>query len=139
MKTVLVVLMLLLPGVAGAQVVSPTTPAHPALPWALGPAIPTGQLLRNVWVPPQTVVIDSAVPVQPDGDGWKLAETDATEATAPPQSGVLRQTVVVPGYWVGVTTAGDYYPQRWTLEQVAPDAYRWTLLPAEVRAHDPSL
>jgi len=135
MKLMLAVVMLLLPVVAGAQTVSPTTPAHPALPWALGPAIPTGQLLQNVWVPPQNVVVDTTVPVQADGDEWKLAEPDATGAGAPPQEGVLRQTFVVPGYWVRQTTAGDYYPERWTLEQLAPGSYQWRLLPAEVRAH----
>jgi len=67
MKLMLAVVMLLLPVVAGAQTVSPTTPAHPALPWPLGPAIPTGQLLQNVWVPPQNVVVDTTVPVQADG------------------------------------------------------------------------
>ena len=30
--------------------VSVSTPAHPALPWALGPAIPVGQLIRDIWV-----------------------------------------------------------------------------------------
>ena len=136
MRALLVVLLLLLlPGVAGAQPISPTTPAHPALPWATGPAIPTGQLLRDVWVPPQTVVIDTAVPVPADPDAAQPASTDTTGAATPPQYGVLRQTLVVPGYWVRQTTAGTYYPARWTLEQVAPGTYQWRLLPAEVRAY----
>src|SRR4030095_13164545 len=33
--------------------VSVSTPAHPALPWALGPATPGGPLIRDIWVPPQ--------------------------------------------------------------------------------------
>jgi hypothetical protein len=46
---------------------------------------------------------------------------------------VWRQSVVVPGYWVRQTTAGDQYPQRWMLEQLSPGNYRWRLLPAEMR------
>jgi hypothetical protein len=135
MKPILLGLLLLLPSAAGAQTVSPTAPAFPGLRWALGAAIPTGQLLRTVWVPPQTVVIDTVVPVPADPGESKPGEADTTGAAAPPQYGVLRQTLVVPGYWVRQTTAGAYYPERWTLEQVAPGTYRWRLLPAEVRAY----
>ena len=38
-----------------------------------------------------------------------------------------RQTLVVPGYWVRQTTAGNYYPERWTLEQTAPSMYQLAL------------
>ncbi|HTO13790.1 MAG TPA: hypothetical protein VMQ51_19615 [Candidatus Binatia bacterium] len=139
LRAIVTLTVLLLPTVAGAQSApTPTAPVHPAFPWGLGVAIPTGQLLRDVWIEPQTVVVDTLVPVPPE----PKEEPQETSAMAPPtepapatepQYAVLRQTVVVPGYWVRQTTAGDYYPQRWMLEQVAPGNYRWRLLPAEVR------
>ena len=113
---------------------SPTVSAHPGgFPWAIGPAIPQGQLLRYVWIAPQTVVVDSILPgPAPEAAAAGTQESPASEDA--PQYAVWRQTAVVPGYWVRQTTAGVYYPQRWTLEQTAPGAYRWRLLPAEVRA-----
>jgi len=108
--------------------------AHPGgFPWAIGPAIPQGQLLRYVWIAPQTVVVDTILPgPAPEAAAAGTQESPASEDA--PQYAVWRQTAVVPGYWVRQTTAGVYYPQRWTLEQTAPGAYRWRLLPAEVRA-----
>jgi hypothetical protein len=41
--------------------ISPTTPAHPALPWALGISTPHGQLLRYVYVPPVPVTLQYVV------------------------------------------------------------------------------
>jgi len=116
---------------------SPTVPAHPSFPWALGPAIPQGQLLRYVWIAPQTVVVDTILPVPaepPAQDGTSNGAEQIPASESAPQYAVWRQTAVVPGYWVRQTTAGVYYPQRWTLEQTAPGAYRWRLLPPEVRA-----
>ena len=117
---------------------SPTVSAHPGgFPWAIGTAIPQGQLLRYMWIAPQTVVVDTILPVPveppaPDVTANGAEQIPASESA--PQYAVWRQTAVVPGYWVRQTTAGVYYPQRWTLEQTAPGAYRWRLLPAEVRA-----
>ena len=116
---------------------SPTVPAHPSFPWALGPAIPQGQLLRYVWIAPQTVVVDTILPVPaepPAQDGTSNGAEQIPASESAPQYAVWRQTAVVPGYWVRQTTAGVYYPERWTLEQTAPGAYRWRLLPPEVRA-----
>ena len=122
--------------------VSVSTPAHPALPWALGPAIPTGQLIRDIWVQPQQVVIDSLVqvPVVPEGppaevnqastDGGKDGEPTAVPALQP---AVLRQTLTIPGYWVKDTTAGYYIPARWVLIQPSPGTYAWWLAPPEFR------
>ena len=130
----------LAPVVAGAQSApTPTAPSHPGLPWGIGIMIPVGQLLRHVWVTPQTVVVDTLLSVPAEAPEVQApvltAQQAATEPAAerPPQYAVWRQTVVVPGYWVRQTTAGDYYPQRWMLEQVAPGTYSWRLLPAEVR------
>ena len=133
-RVVAMLAVLLIPAVAGAQSSAPTpaAPSHPSLPWSLGPAIPVGQLLRDVWVPPQTIVVDTLVPM-PAEPGVEEAGTAEGGGSAP-QYGTLRQTVVVPGYWVRQTTSGDYYPQRWMLEQTAPGTFQWRLLPAEVRA-----
>jgi hypothetical protein len=150
-RRVLALLALLLtPAVAGAQSVPPPSPspssglpAHIALPWGNGTAIPTGQILRDVWISPQTVVVDTiyAVPAGPPAIAAAVTDSERSPDAAPapesdraPQYVVWRQSLVVPGYWVRQTTAGDYYPQRWMLEQTAPGAYRWRLLPAEVRA-----
>jgi len=138
MGPLLLVLVLLLPAVATAQSISPTTPAHPALPWGLGPAIPTGQLIRWIWIEPQYVVVDTLVP-GPAPEATETSDESASGANASaesapaPEPSVLRQTYTVPGYWVRQTTAGFYYPDRWTLEQVGPGTYQWRMLPAEVR------
>lgn len=116
---------------------SPTDPAHPALPWALGPAIPQGQLIRRVptlpgsyvrdiWIPPQPVVVDAMVTGA--SAATKLATVDGAASGDGP-AGVLRSTFVVPGYYVRETTVGFHYPERWVLD----DSYTWRLLPAEFR------
>ena len=88
-----------------------------------------------MWIAPQTVVVDTILPVPVEPPARTLRRTVQIPASeSAPQYAVWRQTAVVPGYWVRQTTAGVYYPQRWTLEQTAPGAYRWRLLPAEVRA-----
>jgi hypothetical protein len=124
--------------------VSVSTPAHPALPWALGPAIPVGQLIRDIWVQPQQVVIDSAVqvPVIPAGepaevnqvstDGSKDKDREAPKTPAT-QPAVLRQTLTIPGYWVKDTTAGFYIPARWVIIQPSAGTYAWWLAPPEFR------
>ena len=149
----LLILLLLAPSTALAQSgavaapgpgVSVSTPAHPALPWALGPAIPVGQLIRDIWVQPQTVVIDAAVqvPVIPSSepaevnqvstDGNKDKEQEPPKAPAT-QPAVLRQTLTVPGYWIKDTTAGYYIPARWVLIQPSSGTYAWWLAPPEFR------
>ena len=132
---------LLAPAVAAAQSApTPTAASHPGLPWGIGIMTPIGQLLRYVWVAPQTVVVDTLVSVPTEASETQAAVVTAQQAATepaaemPPQYAVWRQTAVVPGYWVRQTTAGDYYPQRWTLEQTGPGMYRWRLLPAEVRS-----
>ena len=144
MRGVIVSLLVLLgAATAEAQSVapapSPTTPAHPALPWGIGIATPVGQLLRDVCIPSQQVVVDTHLPVpEAKPNGAMSVTTDAKQAEASerettPQYMVWRQTATVPGYCIRQTTAGDYYPQRWTLEQMPDGAYRWRRLPAEVR------
>jgi len=135
-------LVLLAAATAEAQSVAPSPgqPAHPALPWGIGVAIPVGQFLRDLCIPPQPVVVDTVLPVPEDRPTDAMATTtSATPTPAVDRDGtppymVWRQTATVPGYCIRQTTAGDYYPQRWTLEQMPDGAYRWRLLPAEVRA-----
>ena len=116
---------------------SPTTPAHPSLPWALGPAIPQGQLmiqaptlpgsfLRDVWIPAQAVVVDAMVALPAQAGTGAVSGTQPTED---PQYGVLRQNFTVPGYYVRETTVGFHYPERWVLDQ----SYTWRLVPAEFK------
>jgi hypothetical protein len=135
-RIVVVLALLVLPGVASAQSAA-TAPAYVTFPWALGRANPSGVFLRNLWVPPQTVVVDRILeaPSQPpETNGETDSGTPAPAPQSAPQYVVLRQTAVVPGYWVTETTTGFLYPQRWMLEQLAPGAYQWRLLPAEARA-----
>ena len=137
----IVLAVLLAPAVAAAQSApTPTAASHPMLPWGTGIMTPVGQLLREVWVAPQTVVVDTFIPVPAEAPEAQAAVMSAQQAEIEPAAekapeyAVWRQTAVVPGYWVRQTTAGDYYPQRWTLEQTGPGMYRWRLLPAEVRS-----
>jgi len=118
---------------------SPTSSPWVGLPWALGPAIPQGQMLRqslsipgapvrDIWVPAQPVVVEAmvALPVQA---GSELAS--AGRATGETEYGVVRQNYLVPGYYVRETTVGFHYPERWVLDQ----SYAWRLVPAEFRPH----
>src|SRR6202008_2324455 len=69
--------------------VSVAPPAHPALPWALGPAIPVGQLIRDIWVQPQQVIIDSAVevPVIPAGEPGAASLASQASTDGPQDKG----------------------------------------------------
>jgi hypothetical protein len=136
----------LLPSTLAAQTVSPTTPAHPGLPWSLGVAIPQGQLIRYIYVPPQPVTLvylvtgppDSPPALEPAPPG---AEGEAKPAAPPPDQAatpespgtarVVQQQVTVPAYYVRETTVGFLYPERWTVEQSGPNVYRWRQLPAQ--------
>jgi hypothetical protein len=47
----------------------------------------------------------------------------------PPQPVVVNERVVYqPGFWVAQTTAGNYYPRRWVLSEIAPGTYGWVLV-----------
>jgi len=59
----------------------------------------------------------------------KPEEPAPRESPAPPQ--IVRQVVTIPGYVVRETTVGYHYPERWMIEQVGPNAYRWRQLPAQ--------
>ena len=134
--------LLALPAAATAQV-SPTTPAHPAMPWALGLATPQGQLIRYIYVPPQAVSLEYLVPGvvpgpppppdQPpagvEGEARHEEGPPAPPATPAPQ--VLRQDVTIPGYYVRETTAGFHYPDRWMIEPAGPNLYRWRQIPPQ--------
>jgi hypothetical protein len=169
---------LALPATAAAQV-SPTTPAHPNLPWGIGVATPQGQLIRFIYVPPQPVTLQYLVPGAPEstppaadpappsvepeppaaqpapstarpdppaaqpapptvqpaptsaaGDAKPPEDTAAGESV-PPTPQIVYQQVTVPGYYVRETTVGFHYPDRWMIEQVGPNTYRWRPLPAQ--------
>jgi len=117
----------------------PTTIPDMNMPWAVGPAIPQGQFMRHIWIPPQNFVVDRYLPVpaQPDAVAAATAESDGNDAsqrtTEKTDFQVLRQTFTAPGYYVTETTVGYQYPQRWMLEQPAPGLYQWRLLPAQFR------
>ena len=118
---------------------SPTAPPHPTMPWT-GITTPYGQLIRYVYMAPQSVTLEYLVagpaptePPAPDGEtkpGEPPAEPPTTTPTGTPL--VLRQPITIPGYYVRETTAGYYYPERWTIEQTGVNAYRWRMLPAQV-------
>jgi hypothetical protein len=143
--TVLGVALLAVPVVASAQV-SPTAPVHPTLPWA-GITTPHGQLIRFIYVPPQPILLEYLViappeggappvePAPPPAEGEVKPEAAGPEAptpgSAPPTPQVVRQQVTVPGYYVRETTVGFHYPDRWAIEQAAPNVYRWRQVPAQ--------
>jgi len=135
-----VVLGLVIVGPVSVSAQSPTTPAHPALPWSLGPAIPQGQLMhydyapsagfiRDIWIPAQPVVVDMmvALPSSSEPPRTTDAHESETQRNADTQYGILRQNFVVPGYYVRETTVGFHYPERWVLDQ----SYTWQLVPAQ--------
>jgi hypothetical protein len=143
---VLALALLTLPSTAIAQV-SPTAPPHPTMPWS-GITTPQGQLLRFIYVPPQPVtleyvvtgpadtpppVADPAPPAAPDqaksGDA-PAAEPAPPSASSAPGPRIFHQQITIPGYYVRETTVGFHYPERWAIEQAAPNVYRWRQLPA---------
>ena len=113
--------------------VAPTNGTFPGLGWSLGMALPQGQMIRqtpalpgqfvrDVWIPPQPVVVEAMVAMPAHGD-----EAGASDKAADAQYGVLRQTYMVPGYYVRETTVGFHHPERWVLDQ----SYTWRWVPAE--------
>ena len=119
---------------------TPTTPAHPTLPWSLGPAIPQGQLMqynyapaggfiRDIWIPPQPVVVDMMVALPSSSEPPRTTQARDLDrlGNADTPYGVLRQSFVVPGYYVRETTVGFHYPERWVLDQ----SYTWQLVPGQ--------
>jgi hypothetical protein len=129
------------PAAAPAQV-SPTAPVHPTMPWG-GITTPYGQFIRFVYMPPQPVTLVYLVvgappqlePTPPSGGESKPEEApppgDAAREGAPPTPQVVSQQVTVPGFYVRETTMGFHYPERWAIEQAAPNVYRWRVLPAQ--------
>ena len=133
---------LVLPVATAAQV-SPTAPVHPSLPWS-GITTPEGQLIRYIYVAPQSVTLQYLVPgalasappaEEPapgaEGQGETKPPADATPRETPPAPQIVQQQVTVPGYYVRETTVGFHYPDRWTIEQAGPNDYRWRQLPAQ--------
>ncbi len=79
----LALVLLALPATAAAQI-SPTTPAHPNLPWGIGVATPQGQLIRYIYVPPQPVTLQYLVPGAPESAPPAAEPTPPSVAAAPP-------------------------------------------------------
>ena len=142
MAGALALVLLVLPSMAAAQV-SPTAPPHPAMPW-IGITTPQGQLLRFIYVPPQPVTLEYVVtgptetpePAPPPVEEKTPADEKPPEQVPPSESPppgprVVRQQVTVPGYYVRETTVGFHYPERWAIEQAAPNVYRWRQIPAQ--------
>jgi len=105
------------PAPPSAQPVPP--PAAPA-PSTAQPAPPAAQP-----TPP------AAVPAPPSAADAKPPEDTAAGESVPATPQIVYQQVTVPGYYVRETTVGFHYPDRWTIEQVGPNAYRWLPLPAQ--------
>src|SRR5437763_6170149 len=110
---------LVLFGPVAVSAQTPTTPAHPTLPWSLGPAIPQGQLMqynyapaggfiRDIWIPPQPVVVDMMVALPSSSEPPRTTQARDPDRLghADTPYGVLRQSFVVPGYYVRETTVG---------------------------------
>jgi hypothetical protein len=141
---VLTVVLLVVPAMARGQ--SPTAAPHPTMPWS-GIVTPHGQLIRFVYMPPQPLTLEYLVagapaaplPAEPPaaaGDAEpRPADAPPAEpapaATPPPIPQIVRQQVTIPGYYVRETTVGYHYPERWSIEQAAPNVYRWRMLPAQ--------
>ena len=75
--------LLALPATAAAQI-SPTTPAHPNLPWGIGVATPQGQLIRYIYVPPQPVTLQYLVPGAPESAPPAAQPAPPSAQPAPP-------------------------------------------------------
>ena len=146
MAGALALVLLVLPSMAAAQV-SPTAPAHPSMPWS-GITTPQGQMIRFIYVPPRPVTLEYVVmgptetpppapePAPPTAEaGPKAEEKPPAPAvpieSPPPSPRVVHQQVTVPGYYVRETTVGFHYPERWVIEQAAPNTYRWRQIPAQ--------
>jgi len=147
LSRVLMFALLACPVAAAAQTVSPTTPVHPSLPWS-GITTPQGQLIRYIYVPPQPVVLEYVIPAPsetptpaveqappgPEGEtktAEKPPEAAPSNESPPPGPQIVRQEVTVPGYYVRETTVGFHYPDRWSIEQAAPNVYRWQQIPGQ--------
>ena len=61
----------------------------------------------------------------------KPPERAAPSDGPPPSPRLVRQVVTIPGYYVRETTVGFHYPERWAVEQAAPNIYRWRQVPAQ--------
>jgi hypothetical protein len=140
----LALVLLTLPSMVAAQV-SPTAPPHPSMPWS-GITTPQGQMIRFIYVPPQPVTLEYLVmgptdtpppaaepapPTEEPKTEEKTPEPAAPSEGPPPSPRIVRQQVTVPGYYVRETTVGFHYPERWAIEQVAPNVYRWRQVPAQ--------
>ena len=144
MTGALALVLLTLPSMVAAQV-SPTAPPHSSMPWS-GITTPQGQMIRFIYVPPQPVTLeylvmgptdtpppaaDPAPPTEEPKTEEKTPEPASPSEGPPPSPRVVRQQVTVPGYYVRETTVGFHYPERWAIEHVAPNVYRWRQVPAQ--------
>jgi hypothetical protein len=82
---------------------------HPMLPNA-----GLGYAVRQVWMPPQPVVMQVYVPM-PEGIPGKYQTMYAE----------------IPGFYVTQTTTGVVVPERWVLDQVTGGVYQWRRAPEQ--------
>jgi hypothetical protein len=73
-----------------------------------------GYAVRQVWMPPQPVVMQVYVPM-PEGIPGKYQTMYAQ----------------IPGFYVTETTTGVLIPERWVLDQVTGGVYRWRRAPEQ--------
>ena len=138
---VLLILLLVIPGMAGGQpVVPPSTPApnqpipqlvpipgppgslgwntntiHPTMPWVGVPnpsRVNYGAVVGYIEVPPQQVVVDVYVPGPGSFSG-----------------GFEPQLIEIPGYVVTETTTGYIYPTRVGLREITRGVFNWVTEP----------
>ena len=104
--------------------------AEIALELTLEPTASDGTASAPSVAPPAAPPAAAPAPPSAAGDAKPPEDTAAGESVpAPPQ--IVSQQVTVPGYYVRETTVGFHYPDRWTIEQVGPNTYRWRPLPAQ--------
>jgi len=109
------------PPVAPAPLPVPAPPAAEPAPPSAAPTPPSAAA-----TPPSP----APGPPSPAADA-KPPEDPAGGESVPVTPQIVYQQVTVPGYYVRETTVGFYYPDRWTIEQVGPNTYRWRPLPAQ--------
>ena len=106
----------------------PAPPTAQLAPPTAQPVPPTAQLAP----PSAQPVPPTAQPAPPSAAGdAKPPEDTASGESVPATPQIVYQQVTVPGYYVRETTVGFHYPDRWTIEQVGPNTYRWRPLPAQ--------
>jgi hypothetical protein len=104
------------PGFPFSRETNPFTDEPHALnnPHPMLPNSGLGYAVRQVWMPPQPVVMQVYVPM-PEGIPGKYQTMYAQ----------------IPGFYVTETTGGILIPERWVLDQVTGGVYQWRRAPEQ--------